>query len=306
MYEDDPQDRVLDLLGEAIFGDHPLGRARHRHAPTVIADRRSPSIARLPRRALRAGQHRRRRRRLRRPRRARRARRAPGRAARRARSAPRPPPPPDAGAAPRRRFIEKDTEQYHICARRAGHRPRRRAPLRAARARHDLRRHDLLAALPGGAREARRSPTPSAPSTPQYADAGPRRPATSAPAPDNVGEACEVIGAELERLRCEPASPATSSPAPRRTSRAASCSSLESTVGADEPARRRAARRPADPQPRRDDRAGRRRRRVDDLAALARELLRARAPLRRRRRPERGRRFRAALAPVMPALAEAA
>jgi predicted Zn-dependent peptidase len=27
MYEDDPQDQVFDLLGEAIFGDHPLGRA---------------------------------------------------------------------------------------------------------------------------------------------------------------------------------------------------------------------------------------------------------------------------------------
>jgi len=26
MYEDDPQDRVYDVLGEAIFGDHPLGR----------------------------------------------------------------------------------------------------------------------------------------------------------------------------------------------------------------------------------------------------------------------------------------
>jgi predicted Zn-dependent peptidase len=27
MYEDDPQDRVFDVLGEAIFGSHPLGRA---------------------------------------------------------------------------------------------------------------------------------------------------------------------------------------------------------------------------------------------------------------------------------------
>ena len=26
MYEDDPQDRVFDVLGEATFGDHPLGR----------------------------------------------------------------------------------------------------------------------------------------------------------------------------------------------------------------------------------------------------------------------------------------
>ncbi len=27
MYEDDPQDRVFDVLGEAVFGSHPLGRA---------------------------------------------------------------------------------------------------------------------------------------------------------------------------------------------------------------------------------------------------------------------------------------
>ena len=27
MYEDDPQDKVFDLLGEAVFGEHPLGRA---------------------------------------------------------------------------------------------------------------------------------------------------------------------------------------------------------------------------------------------------------------------------------------
>jgi predicted Zn-dependent peptidase len=27
MYEDDPQDRVFDLLGGAVFGEHPLGRA---------------------------------------------------------------------------------------------------------------------------------------------------------------------------------------------------------------------------------------------------------------------------------------
>jgi len=27
MYEDDPQDKVFDVLGDAVFGDHPLGRA---------------------------------------------------------------------------------------------------------------------------------------------------------------------------------------------------------------------------------------------------------------------------------------
>src|SRR5437764_14653356 len=37
MYEDDPQEKVFDVLGEAVFGDHPLGRAIIGRAP-VIAD----------------------------------------------------------------------------------------------------------------------------------------------------------------------------------------------------------------------------------------------------------------------------
>src|SRR3954463_5414546 len=35
MYEDDPQDTVFDVLGEAVFGDHPLGRAIIGRAPVV-------------------------------------------------------------------------------------------------------------------------------------------------------------------------------------------------------------------------------------------------------------------------------
>jgi predicted Zn-dependent peptidase len=37
MYEDDPQDRVFDALGEAVFGDHPLGRAVIGRAEVVRA-----------------------------------------------------------------------------------------------------------------------------------------------------------------------------------------------------------------------------------------------------------------------------
>src|SRR3954447_12196388 len=37
MYEDDPQDKVFDVLGEAVFRDHPLGRPIIGRAP-VIAD----------------------------------------------------------------------------------------------------------------------------------------------------------------------------------------------------------------------------------------------------------------------------
>ncbi|MGA9874374.1 MAG: pitrilysin family protein, partial [Solirubrobacteraceae bacterium] len=37
MYEDDPQDRVFDVLGEAVFGSHPLGRAVIGRAEVVRA-----------------------------------------------------------------------------------------------------------------------------------------------------------------------------------------------------------------------------------------------------------------------------
>jgi predicted Zn-dependent peptidase len=37
MYEDDPQDKVFDVLGEAVFGGHPLGRAIIGRAPIIRA-----------------------------------------------------------------------------------------------------------------------------------------------------------------------------------------------------------------------------------------------------------------------------
>ncbi len=37
MYEDDPQDRVFDVLGESVFGEHPLGRAVIGRAEVVAA-----------------------------------------------------------------------------------------------------------------------------------------------------------------------------------------------------------------------------------------------------------------------------
>ncbi len=45
MYEDDPQDRVFDLLGEAVFGSHPLGRAVIGRADVVGAATREELIA---------------------------------------------------------------------------------------------------------------------------------------------------------------------------------------------------------------------------------------------------------------------
>ena len=46
MYEDDPQEKVFDVLGEAVFGDHPLGRAIIGRAE-VIADTPVADIARF-------------------------------------------------------------------------------------------------------------------------------------------------------------------------------------------------------------------------------------------------------------------
>src|SRR5256884_7255984 len=46
MYEDDPQEKAFDLLGEAVFGAHPLGRAFIGRAP-VIAAAPVPAIARF-------------------------------------------------------------------------------------------------------------------------------------------------------------------------------------------------------------------------------------------------------------------
>jgi predicted Zn-dependent peptidase len=46
MYEDDPQEKVFDVLGGAVYGDHPLGRAIIGHA-SVIADTPAAEIARF-------------------------------------------------------------------------------------------------------------------------------------------------------------------------------------------------------------------------------------------------------------------
>jgi predicted Zn-dependent peptidase len=112
MYEDDPQEKVFDLLGEAIFGGHPLGRAIIGRAG-VIADTPVQEIARFHRRRyvpaniviaaagavdhealveladerVHSG---------------------------RRRSAPNPGSPPG-HSRPGRRFESKETEQFHVC-----------------------------------------------------------------------------------------------------------------------------------------------------------------------------------------------
>jgi len=112
MYEDDPQDLVFDVLGEAVFADHPLGRA-------IIG--RAEVVAGTPAAGLRAFHE---------------ARYVPGavvvaaagsvdhdalvqlvRDAGVERSGASVPPlvePPEV-TEPRVRFLTKDTEQYHVC-----------------------------------------------------------------------------------------------------------------------------------------------------------------------------------------------
>ena len=164
MYEDDPQDRVFDVLGEAVFGSHPLGRAGDRHAPRSSAAATREQLRGLPRRALPPREHRDRGRRARstttrswrmaaRRRIARRARAAgaqPARAsgARRAAAAAR-------ASARRVRFLREGHRAVPRLPRRRRAGARRRAPLRAARARRRARRDLLLAAVPGGARAPR-------------------------------------------------------------------------------------------------------------------------------------------------------
>ena len=114
MYEDDPSDLVFDVVGEAVFGAHPLGRAIIGRAEVVGAATREQLRAfhaarYLPQHvviaaagsidhdALVAL-----------------ARDAESRVAELAAPAP-PPDPGDPDTSRRLRFVRKDTEQYHVC-----------------------------------------------------------------------------------------------------------------------------------------------------------------------------------------------
>jgi predicted Zn-dependent peptidase len=202
MYEDDPQEKIFDLLGEAVFGDDPLGRAIIGRAP-VIAETPVPEIARFHARryvpanvvisAAGAVDH----------------------DALVALASERMPAsggeiPPRAGAvafpgAPRRRFERKDTEQYHVCLGAPG------------LSRHDDRRFALrvLDTIFGGTSSSRlfqevRERRGLAYAVYSFASAyhdtgqvglylGTRG--------ENLGQALEVVASELDHLRHEPASP---------------------------------------------------------------------------------------------------
>jgi predicted Zn-dependent peptidase len=206
MYEDDPQEKVFDVLGSAIFGEHPLGRAIIGRAE-VIADTPVSEIA-----AFHAGRY------------------VPGNvviaaagavdhdtlvglarervpggtganaAAARSSSASKVP----TGLQHRRRFERKDTEQYHVCVGGVG------------LSRHDDRRFALrvLDTIFGGTsssrlfqevRERRGLAYSVYSFTSAYHDTGQIGLYVGTRA-DNVEEALAVVGSELERLRQGPVS----------------------------------------------------------------------------------------------------
>ncbi len=200
MYEDDPQEKVFDVLGEAVFGSHPLGRAIIGRAP-VIADTPIPDIARFHAEryvpgnvviaAAGAVDHE-----------------ALVELARERVPTARGASAPDSPAAPSerspgRRFERKDTEQYHVCLGGGG------------LSRHDERRFALrvLDTIFGGTsssrlfqeiRERRGLAYAVYSFTSGYADAGQVGLYVGTRA-DNLSEALSVVGTELQRLAIDPA-----------------------------------------------------------------------------------------------------
>ncbi len=202
MYEDDPADKVFDVLGEAVFGTHPLGRAIIGRA-AVVAETPVPEL-----RAFHAGRY------------------TPGNvvlaaagsvdhdalvALARARETPAGAGLPAVEAAPGDRaaavrFEVKDTEQYHVCLGGPGI------------ARDDERRFALrvLDTVFGGTsssrlfqevRERRGLAYAVYSFSAQYADTG-QVGLYVGTRTDNLAAALEVVAAELERVRAEPATSA--------------------------------------------------------------------------------------------------
>ena len=195
MYEDDPQDRVFDVLGEAVFGDHPIGR------PVIGRPEVISAVSAAEMHAFHAAHY------------------APGDIVIAAagslehdavvalargldvpqRPAPSSPPPVPEHLPPHLRFLRKDTEQYHITL---------GAP---ALARHDERRFVLrvLDNILGGTsssrlfqevRELRGLAYNVYSFQSLHADSG-LIGIYLGTRPDNVAPALKVVADELERLR---------------------------------------------------------------------------------------------------------
>ena len=206
MYEDDPQDTVFDVLGEAVFGGHPLGRPIIGRAP-VIRDTPVDVIADFHARRYvpgsvviaAAGS--------RRPRRDRRARQRT--TARRATALEPAPAPEPAPVAPGRQRALR--AQGHRAGARHARRPRPASAATTAasppacwtRSSAACPRSRLFQAV----REERGLAYSVYSFAGQYADTG-QVGLYVGTRPDNLVEAMKVVGDELERLREEPATEA--------------------------------------------------------------------------------------------------
>jgi predicted Zn-dependent peptidase len=201
MYEDDPQDTVFDVLGEAVFGSHPLGWPIIGRAP-VIRDTPVETIAAFHARRYVPGsvviaaagsvEH---------DRIVELAERTLG-GDRAGEIAPEPPPAPQD---PRStvRFSRKDTEQCHVCLGGTGIR-------RADERRFAVR---VLDAIFGGlsssrlfqaVREERGLAYSVYSFSGQLTDTG-QIGLYLGTRPDNLAEAMQIVSAELERVRAHPA-----------------------------------------------------------------------------------------------------
>ena len=200
MYEDDPQDKVFDVLGEAVFGAHPLGRAIIGRAEVVAGTpaeglRSFYDVRYVPRNIVVA---------------------AAGSldhdelvaqiaAAEAARSAPLPPAvvPPRDELERRIRFIEKDTEQYHLCLGGPGI-PRDDDRRFALRVLDNVLGGSSSSRLFQEVREKRGLAYSVYSFQSLYAGTG-QVGMYLGTRPDNVGRAMGVVAEELERFRHEPA-----------------------------------------------------------------------------------------------------
>jgi predicted Zn-dependent peptidase len=199
MYEDDPQDKVFDVLGGAVFGDHPLGRAiigdagvvattpadglrafhAERYVPrnVVVAAAGSVDHDDLVRRVAAAEVER--------------------------AGAPLPPPVAPPGPTPAAvRFLTKDTEQVHVCLGGPG-------PARDDERRYALR---VLDTILGGTSSSRlfqevREKRGLAYSVYSFVSLFAHTGQVGmylGTRPDNVASALRVVGDELDRLRTDP------------------------------------------------------------------------------------------------------
>jgi predicted Zn-dependent peptidase len=201
MYEDDPQDKVFDVLGEAVFGEHPLGRAvigradviasvtpeaiaafhRERYVPANLVVAAAGSVEHEELVALTE-------------------------AAMRDAAGPRPAPELGTPETERRIcFVEKETEQFHVCLGAPGI------------ARDDERRFALrvLDNILGGTsssrlfqevRDKRGLAYAVFSFATSYADTG-NVGLYVGTRPEALAETLKVVGAELERFQDDPATP---------------------------------------------------------------------------------------------------